>query len=204
MKSTLRAEFVNLPNMLTYIRIAAIPLVMLLIWQGEPKSCVLAAWVYSFATITDFFDGWLARRMGLVTVLGKFLDPLADKLMVMAMLVLMVALNRVPGWLVVIILAREMTINGLRAIASSEGLVIPAGWFGKYKTALQMIAVMCLLVHYEYTVWFFGVHAARVDFNVVGMWVLGLSVVFSILSAVLYFRDFFRALDAQRQQDGTS
>lgn len=203
MKSTLRAEFVNLPNILTYIRIAAIPLVMLLIWRGEPQSCALAAWVYSFATITDFFDGWLARRMGLVTVLGKFLDPLADKLMVMAMLVLMVALNRVPGWLVVIILAREMTINGLRAIASSEGLVIPAGWFGKYKTALQLVAIMCLLVHYEYTVWFFGLHEARVDFNTVGIWVLGLSVIFSVLSAVLYFRDFFRALDSKRHQDGS-
>ncbi len=200
MKSTLRAEFVNLPNILTYIRIAAIPLVMLLIWRGEPESCAIAAWVYSFATITDFFDGWLARRMGLVTVIGKFLDPLADKLMVMAMLVMMVALNRVPGWLVVIILTREMTINGLRAIASSEGLVIPAGWFGKYKTALQLIAVMCLLVHYPYTLWFFGIHAEVVDFNTVGLWVLGLSVVFSVISAVLYFRDFFRALDSKRRQ----
>lgn len=200
MKSTLRAEFVNLPNILTYIRIAAIPLVMLLIWRGEPESCAIAAWVYSFATITDFFDGWLARRMGLVTVIGKFLDPLADKLMVMAMLVMMVALNRVPGWLVVIILTREMTINGLRAIASSEGLVIPAGWFGKYKTALQLIAVMCLLVHYPYTLWFFGIHAEVVDFNTVGLWVLGLSVIFSVISAVLYFRDFFRALDTKRRQ----
>lgn len=201
MKSTLRAEFVNLPNLLTYIRVAAIPLVMLLIWRGEPESCAIAAWVYSFATVTDFFDGWLARRMGLVTVLGKFLDPLADKLMVMAMLVMMVALSRVPGWLVVIILAREMTINGLRAIASSEGLVIPAGWFGKYKTALQMIAVMCLLVHYPYTVWFFGLYAERVDFNVVGLWVLGLSVFFSLISAALYFRDFFRALDVSRRTE---
>ena len=201
MKSTLRAEFVNLPNLLTYIRVAAIPLVMLLIWRGEPESCVIAAWVYSFATITDFFDGWLARRLGLVTVLGKFLDPLADKLMVMAMLVMMVSLNRVPGWLVVIILAREMTINGLRAIASSEGLVIPAGWFGKYKTALQLIAIMCLLVHYPYTLWFFGVYEERVDFNVVGIWVLGFSVIFSVISAVQYFRDFFRALDSRRRQD---
>lgn len=204
MKSTLRAEFVNLPNILTYIRIAAIPLVMVLIWRGEPESCALAAWVYSFATVTDFFDGWLARRMGLVTVIGKFLDPLADKLMVMAMLVLMVALNRVPGWLVVIILAREMTINGLRAIASSEGLVIAAGWLGKYKTALQLIAVMCLLVHYEYTLWFFGVYAERVDFNVVGIWVLGLSVIFSLLSAVQYFRGFFAALDDKRRMDGAT
>lgn len=198
MKATLRAEFVNLPNLLTYIRVAAIPLVMLLIWRGAPRDCVIAAWVYSFATITDFFDGWLARRMGLVTVIGKFLDPLADKLMVMGMLVMLVALNRVPGWLVVLILAREMTINGLRAIASSEGLVIPAGQAGKYKTALQMIAVMFLVVHFPYTVWFFGLYPLTVDFHVVGMWVLGGSVWFSMVSAVLYFRDFFRALDGRR------
>lgn len=198
MKATLRAEFVNLPNILTYIRVAAIPVVMLLIWRGAPRDCVIAGWVYSFATITDFFDGWLARRMGLVTVIGKFLDPLADKLMVMGMLVMMVALNRVPGWLVVLILAREMTINGLRAIASTEGMVIPAGTFGKYKTALQMIAVMFLVVHYPYTVWFFGVYPQPVDFNMVGMWVLSASVVFSLISAALYFRDFFRALDDKR------
>ncbi|MCB9541783.1 MAG: CDP-diacylglycerol--glycerol-3-phosphate 3-phosphatidyltransferase [bacterium] len=198
MKATLRAEFVNLPNILTYIRVAAIPLVMLLIWRGAPRDCVVAAWVYSFATITDFFDGWLARRMGLVTVIGKFLDPLADKLMVMGMLVMLVALNRVPGWLVVLILAREMTINGLRAIASSEGLVIPAGQAGKYKTALQMIAVMFLVVHFPYTVWFFGLYPLTVDFHVVGMWVLGGSVWFSMVSAVVYFRDFFRALDDRR------
>lgn len=198
MKATLRAEFVNLPNILTYIRVAAIPLVMLLIWRGAPRDCVVAAWVYSFATITDFFDGWLARRMGLVTVIGKFLDPLADKLMVMGMLVMLVALNRVPGWLVVLILAREMTINGLRAIASSEGLVIPAGQAGKYKTALQMIAVMFLVVHFPYTVWFFGLYPFTVDFHVVGMWVLGGSVWFSMVSAVVYFRDFFRALDDRR------
>lgn len=198
MKATLRAEFVNLPNILTYIRVAAIPLVMLLIWRGAPRDCVVAAWVYSFATITDFFDGWLARRMGLVTVIGKFLDPLADKLMVMGMLVMLVALNRVPGWLVVLILAREMTINGLRAIASSEGLVIPAGQAGKYKTALQMIAVMFLVVHFPYTVWFFGLYPLTVDFHVVGIWVLGGSVWFSMVSAVLYFRDFFRALDDRR------
>lgn len=198
MKATLRAEFVNLPNLLTYVRVAAIPLVMLLIWRGAPRDCVVAAWVYSFATITDFFDGWLARRMGLVTVIGKFLDPLADKLMVMGMLVMLVALNRVPGWLVVLILAREMTINGLRSIASTEGMVIAAGQAGKYKTALQMIAVMFLVVHFPYTVWFFGLYPMTVDFHVVGMWVLGGSVGFSMVSAVLYFRDFFRALDGRR------
>ena len=104
--------------------------------------------------------------------MGKFLDPLADKLIVMAMLVMLVELDRVPGWLVVIILGREMTINGLRAIASIEGLVIPSGSLGKKKTALQMTGVMCLVVHYPYRVYFFGLHDGMVDFNRLGLIVL--------------------------------
>ena len=86
MKSTLRDELLNVPNILTYVRILGIPLVMLCIWRGEPKDCVIAAWLYSFVTATDYLDGYLARKMNCETVIGKFLDPLADKLMVMAML----------------------------------------------------------------------------------------------------------------------
>ncbi len=201
MKATLREELLNLPNMLTLARVFAIPLVMLFIWRGEPRDCVIAAWLYSAATITDFFDGWLARRRGLETVMGKFLDPLADKLIVMAMLCMLVALHRVPAWLVVVILTREMTINGLRAVASSEGLVIQAGQDGKLKTALQMLGVLCLLVHYPYPILFFGIYEAVVDFNVVGTYVLLASVFFSLSSAVAYFRHFFAALHEKRESE---
>ncbi len=199
MKDTLRAEFLNLPNMLTLSRIAGIPLVMFFIWGGSPRDCVIAAWIYSLATVTDYIDGWLARRQGLVTVMGKFLDPLADKLMVMAMLLMLVALSRVSAILVIVILAREMTINGLRAIASSEGLVIAAGELGKLKTAMQMIGVMCLLVHYPYTVYFIGFHEGVVDFNKIGVLVMWGSVVLSLMSAGTYFQNFFRALDSKRR-----
>ncbi len=199
MRATLRDELLNLPNMLTLGRVAAIPVVMLFIWQGERNDCVVAGWLYSAATMTDFFDGWLARRRGLVTVMGKFLDPLADKLIVMAMLCMLVALHRVPAWLVVVILAREMTINGLRSIASTEGLVIPAGQSGKLKTALQMLGVLCLVIHYPYPILFYGLHELTIDFNVVGIWVLLLSVVFSLTSAVEYFRSFFAALEEKRR-----
>lgn len=199
MRATLREELFNLPNMLTMLRIVGIPLVMVFIWRGEPVDCVIAGWIYSAATITDYFDGYLARKQGLVTVMGKFLDPLADKLIVMAMLVMLVALHRVPGWLVVLILAREMTINGLRAIASSEGLVIAAGKGGKIKTALQMIGILCLVIHYPYDVNFVGLHTTRIDFNVVGIWVMVGSVFFSLTSALDYFRAFFAALDRKRR-----
>jgi CDP-diacylglycerol--glycerol-3-phosphate 3-phosphatidyltransferase len=142
MTPIVREELFNLPNMLTLARIAAIPVVMAFIWGGEPEDCVIAAWLYSAATLTDFFDGWLARRRGLVTVMGKFLDPLADKLIVMAMLVMLIPLHRVGASLVILILSREITVTGLRAVASIEGLVIPAGEDGKAKTALQMLGVM--------------------------------------------------------------
>lgn len=200
MKSTLKQELFNLPNMLTLARIAAIPVVMLLIWNGDRINCVYAGWLYAAATITDFFDGWLARRQGLVTVMGKFLDPLADKLIVMAMLVLLVGLHRVPGWIVVILLAREMTINGLRAIASSEGLVIPAGNLGKYKTAFQMLGVLFLVIHYPAPVrllWFMD--PVWINFNLAGFWVLVISLVFSIWSMLGYFQRFFSAVDAKRR-----
>ncbi|MCA9528289.1 MAG: CDP-diacylglycerol--glycerol-3-phosphate 3-phosphatidyltransferase [Myxococcales bacterium] len=201
MRATMREELLNLPNMLTMARVAAIPVVMLLIWNGDPENCIYASWLYALATATDFLDGWLARRRGLVTVLGKFLDPLADKLLVMAMLVILVALHRVPGWLVVVLLAREMTINGLRAIASTEGLVIPADQDGKIKTAFQMFAVMCLLIHYPAPVRLLWFYEVQVNWNEVGFWVLLLSLFFSLKSAIIYFRRFFAAVDEKRSAE---
>lgn len=203
MKSTLKQELFNLPNMLTMARIAAIPLVMLLIWNGDRVNCVYAGWLYAAATITDFLDGWLARRQGLVTVMGKFLDPLADKLIVMAMLVMLVGLHRVPGWMVVLLLAREMTINGLRAIASSEGLIIAAGQLGKYKTAFQMMGVLFLVIHYPAPVrlmWFMD--PVWIDFNQAGIWVIAISLIFSVWSMLAYFHGFFAAMDAKRVPEG--
>lgn len=203
MKSTLRDELLNVPNILTYVRILGIPLVMLCIWRGEPKDCVIAAWLYSFVTATDYLDGYLARKMNCETVIGKFLDPLADKLMVMAMLVMLVALNRVPGWLVVLVLTREMSINGLRAVASAEGLIIAASQLGKLKTALQLVAIMCLLVHYPYKVYFLGLHEAVVDFNLVGIWTLLLATLVGLIGAGQYIAGFLRALGTKKTTEAT-
>ncbi|HEY3234721.1 MAG TPA: CDP-diacylglycerol--glycerol-3-phosphate 3-phosphatidyltransferase, partial [Polyangiaceae bacterium] len=134
----------NLPNLLTMGRVAVIPVVLWLLDRGTPKDCAWAALVYSAAAITDLLDGYLARRMNVVSVLGKFLDPLADKLLVMASLVWMIPMGRIAGWVVVLLLAREISVTGLRSIASSEGVVIAAGGGGKRKTALQMIGILCL------------------------------------------------------------
>jgi CDP-diacylglycerol--glycerol-3-phosphate 3-phosphatidyltransferase len=192
----LKEDALNLPNLLTMLRIVMIPLVLSLLFEGTPAMNFWAGCVYTAATITDALDGYLARKRGLVSVVGKFLDPLADKLLVMATLVLMVGMGRVPAWVVVVILARELSISMLRTIAISEGVVIAAGEGGKAKTALQMVAVLFLMLHHRYFVdfWFFQ---SWVDFNTAGLWLLYLSVVFAITSAGEYLKLFVDAIDAK-------
>ncbi|PLX82600.1 MAG: CDP-diacylglycerol--glycerol-3-phosphate 3-phosphatidyltransferase [Desulfuromonas sp.] len=153
---SLRSGLLNLPNLLTLGRIAAVPLLVVLLLFESRSNCIWAAAVFGVAAITDWLDGWLARRWQVVTVLGKFLDPLADKLLVMAAMIMLIPLDRVPAWAVFCILAREMLVTGLRSIASSEGIVIDASNLGKYKTIIQMTALPGLLLHYDYY-WLFGI-----------------------------------------------
>jgi CDP-diacylglycerol--glycerol-3-phosphate 3-phosphatidyltransferase len=150
-----RTGLLNLPNLLTLARIAAIPGVVILLLYDTRTTSFIAAAVFGAAAITDWLDGWLARKWQVVTVLGKFLDPLADKLIVMAALIMLIPHGRVPAWAVFLILAREMVVTGLRSIASSEGIVISASELGKYKTIFQMTAIPGLLLHYDYY-WLFG------------------------------------------------
>ncbi|MDB4972452.1 MAG: CDP-diacylglycerol--glycerol-3-phosphate 3-phosphatidyltransferase [Myxococcaceae bacterium] len=192
----LKEDALNLPNILTMFRIVMIPVVMAMLQEGTPAMNFWAGWAYTFATVTDALDGYLARKRGLVSVLGKFLDPLADKLLVMATLVLMVGMGRVPAWVVVVILARELSISMLRMIASSEGVVIAAGEGGKAKTALQMVAVLFLMLHHRYRIDFWFVES-EVDFNVAGLWLLYLSVFFAITSAGEYVKLFVEAVEAK-------
>ena len=192
----LREDAVNLPNLLTMGRIAAIPIVLWLMWQDTRESNFWAMSVYSLAAVTDFVDGYLARRMGLTSVLGKFLDPLADKLIVLATLVLMVEQGRVPAWAVIIIAARELSITALRTIAMSEGVVIAASRGGKDKTAVQMVAVLTLILHDTYYL-DFGFYSGLVNMNTVGLWLLYLSVFFTITSAGEYVALFIDAVEAK-------
>jgi CDP-diacylglycerol--glycerol-3-phosphate 3-phosphatidyltransferase len=196
-RRTLWEDARNLPNLLTFFRILMIPAVLVLLEQGGPRDCVWAAIVYSLAAITDMLDGWLARRQGLVSVLGKFLDPLADKLIVAAVLVWMVSMGRVAAWMVVVLLSREITITALRSIASAEGLVIAAGSQGKLKTALQMVGIVCLIVGYPYQFSLGLYDFGRVDFVHVGRLLVLLSIVFSITSAASYLTLFAEAIEGK-------
>ncbi|MFO7577397.1 MAG: CDP-diacylglycerol--glycerol-3-phosphate 3-phosphatidyltransferase [Pelovirga sp.] len=186
-------KLLNLPNILTLSRIAAVPVVILLLMFESKQTCLWAAVIFTLASMTDWLDGYLARKWGVVTVLGKFLDPLADKLIVMAALIMLIPLDRVPAWAVFIILAREIIVTGIRSIASSEGIVIDASPLGKYKTIFQMIAIVVLLLHYRYY-WFFGLQHDFLypSMHEVGMVIFYISLVLTIWSGVDYFAKFFR------------
>ncbi len=197
MRRSLAEDAVNLPNLLTMARVFMIPLCLWFLDRGTPKDCFWSAVVFTLAAITDILDGWLARRMNVVSVLGKFLDPLADKLIVMASLVWMVPMGRISGWIVIILLAREISVTGLRSVAASEGVVIAAGSEGKTKTALQMIGIVALLVGYPYHLSYLGIDLGIVDVVLVGRMLVYLSLVFSVASAVEYVRLFGLAVDAK-------
>jgi CDP-diacylglycerol--glycerol-3-phosphate 3-phosphatidyltransferase len=191
--SSLKKDLLNLPNAITFVRVAMIPVILWFTYYESRVNSFIAAALFAATGATDFLDGWVARRRGLVTVIGKFLDPLADKLIVVSTLVMLVHLGRVAAWVVIVIMAREFIVTGLRTIAMGEGIVIAAGQEGKYKTSLQIAGISFLLLHYRYqtdlVVW-----QGDVDANVVGTWILYLSVAFSVWSAALYVRDFLRAV----------
>ena len=192
---SLRRDLFNAPNAITAARIAMIPVILAFTYFEGRVNSFVAAGLFAVTGATDFLDGWVARRTGTVTVIGKFLDPLADKLILMSVLIMLVHLGRVPAWLVILILAREFTVTGLRTMAMSEGIVIAAGQEGKYKQSIQIAAISFLLLHYKYRVDFLAFEV-DVDANVVGTWLLYLSLAFSLWSAWVYIRDFFAAVYA--------
>jgi CDP-diacylglycerol--glycerol-3-phosphate 3-phosphatidyltransferase len=199
-RTSLAEDALNLPNLLTMGRILMIPLFLWLLDSETPRACFWAALVFALAAITDILDGYLARRLGIVSVLGKFLDPLADKLIVMASLVWMVPMGRIAPWAVVVLIGREISVTGLRSIAASEGVVISAGQEGKTKTALQMIGIIALVLGYPYHLAYPGVDLGVVDLVHVGRVLIYLSLVFSIASAAQYLRLFAAAVEAKEKR----
>ncbi len=186
MQKTDALTFDTPPNRLTLLRMAAVPAVVyFLTWktlQGDVIACV----VFSLAAITDWFDGYLARAYQSVTIFGKLMDPLADKFLVVSTLIMLQELDRIHPFLVMVLICREMGITSLRALASAEGVIIAAGSGGKWKAALQMIAIPFLIVHVP----LFDVFPTRV----VGTWLMYISVFLSLSSASTYAIDFFRGL----------
>lgn len=171
----------NTPNKLSIIRIAVSPLLVLLLLDPGKGLSVLCAVLFSLVSMTDWLDGYLARKHNEVTTLGKFLDPLADKLLVVTALIMLISLGRAPAWMVAFIVGREIAITGLRTIARDEGLILQASPIGKTKTVAQILAIIPLLVHYP----FYGV-----DFQRIGMVVLWIAMILTLWSGVDYVRKF--------------
>jgi CDP-diacylglycerol--glycerol-3-phosphate 3-phosphatidyltransferase len=183
-----------LPNLLTLFRIGLVPLIVWVLSWGTPAGRAIAAGGFLLACFTDFFDGWLARRRGLTSALGQLLDPLADKLIVAATLIMLAAVPpepRVPAWIAVVIVLRELAVTGLRGIASTGGVLVPAQELGKYKMIVQMFALEALLVHYRYRL---PGTTLEVDFHAAGMVLLWMALVLAVWSGVDYYVRVLRDL----------
>ena len=199
-RRSLAQDAVNLPNLLTFARILMIPLCLYFLDQDTPRAGFWSAIVFTLAATTDLLDGYLARKLGVVSVLGKLIDPLADKLIVMATLVWMVPMGRMPAWAVIVLLAREFSVTALRSVAASEGVIISAGQEGKTKTALQMVGIIALLVGYPYHLSFGWPDLGVVDCVKVGRVLVYLSLVFSVASAAQYIGLFAQAVERKEEK----
>jgi CDP-diacylglycerol---glycerol-3-phosphate 3-phosphatidyltransferase len=189
----------NLPNLLTLLRIFFVPLLMATLlaensgasWQhwipASPELFALA--VFLTAAVTDLLDGYLARRWGQVTTVGTLLDPIADKLLIMAALVSLVAIQRVPAWMVIVILGREFAVSGLRQIAAASGFTIAASDLGKSKMTAQVIAIALVIGGIRWP--------ALNELALIAMWAV---VLFGLVSGADYFRTFWRKVDDQIKQ----
>ncbi len=143
----------NLPNVLTVLRIMLVPVLVVALLGNTPAGDVLAAIVFALASLTDFVDGYLARSRDSVTTFGKLMDPLADKLLVVAALVSLVSLHRLPAWIAMVIITRELAVTMLRLGASQAGFVVSASMFGKVKTCLQIAAILALIAVHGQPAW---------------------------------------------------
>lgn len=168
-------------NYLTLSRVAMTPLIVFCLFFDGKLAAFLASFIFSIASITDWLDGHLARKHNTVSSFGKFLDPLADKLLVMGTMVMLIPLGRIPAWVVAAILAREFAITGLRGMASNEGIVLAASKLGKYKTGFQIASLIGLTMHYEY----YGF-----DFHLWGMGLLWIALFYTLWSGYEYMKQF--------------
>ena len=186
-----KQDVLTIPNLLTSIRIILVPVVLLFIWLNTPVMRLWSWIFYTIATVTDFFDGYLARKSGTVSVSGKLLDPLADKFIVNLTLVLLVSMQEVSVWPVIIILGREFYIFGIRSLAMEHDLVIAADIWGKTKTMLQMFALPFFMINQKTLLDLTGIDW---DPSGVGYLLIWSSIVFSLISAFTYTREVKRKI----------
>ena len=186
----MRETYVNLPNAITLLRILLIPVFVWLFSESNPDRALAAALVFASAAFTDFLDGYLARRRGQITNVGKLLDPVADKLLVASGLILLVQFQRVAVWLAIVMIAREMIVTGARAVAAKEGFIVPADSLGKYKVVGQIGGLLFLFLQ--------GVWISTEDlFFYVGTGLLYIALVLSLISGSRYLIHIFKKISPQ-------
>ena len=167
----------NTPNKLTVARMILVPFLVLFMltgWGGEANRYISLA-IFVVASVTDWFDGKLARKYNLVTNFGKFMDPLADKLLVCSALIALVDLGKLAGWIVIVIIAREFIISGFRLVASDNGVVIAASYWGKFKTTFQMIMIILLVLDLPFKY-----------MNIINMAVVYIALALTVISLIDY------------------
>lgn len=168
----------NLPNKLTVFRMCMVPLFVLFMYLPIPGKYLISLIIFAVAAVTDALDGNIARRYNLVTDFGKFMDPLADKLLVIAALICLIEVRLIPGWIVLIIVARELAVSIMRAIAAADGKVIAAGGSGKLKTIIQMVSIVFLL---------FGAHIDSSTILTIGTVLIYIAAILTVYSGYEYF-----------------
>jgi CDP-diacylglycerol--glycerol-3-phosphate 3-phosphatidyltransferase len=182
--------FTNTPNLLTLVRILFVPLVVACLLFRTPRWDLIAAILFAVASITDYLDGYIARRNQQITVYGKLMDPLADKFLVVSALVMLQFMGRIHPIIVILLICREMAITALRALASAEGVIIAASGSAKWKTATQMVAIPLIMVYPR---------LLGFPTYTVGMVLLYISLAISLWTAQDYIVDFFRTLKEKRR-----
>jgi CDP-diacylglycerol--glycerol-3-phosphate 3-phosphatidyltransferase len=188
----------NLPNTLTLFRILMVPLLMVFMLTDSLASDIVALVVFLAAAVSDFLDGFIARRWHQTTALGAFLDPLADKLLVTAALVSLVDIHELSAWIAMVVIARELAVTGLRMVAAAKGVVISASIWGKVKTLSQLVAIACLIIEPrwikpEWTVW-----GQKITW-----WLVMLMLALTVVSGIDYFVRAWRPVGGPLPQDGT-
>ena len=178
-----RRRVLNLPNTITLLRIAIVPVLFFLLTAPGPTGSLVIAALFILAALTDLLDGYLARKYQIVTAMGKLLDPIADKLIVNTAMILMIPIGRIPAWVAAVIIARDFAVDGIRSMAAAEGQVIAASRLGKRKTLCQIFALSALMIHYP----LFGA-----DAHVVGTFILYIALFLSVYSGIEYFIGFYR------------
>ena len=175
----------SLPNEVTIIRIVAIPIILILLYTPGPAYSTITAILFLLVAGTDTLDGYLARRCGMVTTLGKFLDPLADKLLIVTSLIALITARGIPTWMVIVIVGREIAVTGLRGIATTQGIIISASILGKYKTVFEVASITLMIFDGNYS---------KIDFYQVGMGLLWIALAVAVISGIDYFKRFLKTV----------